>query len=147
MRLLHPSKLNIITVCGFDYLCEHLADKCSSKTGSKLLFGFAGPPTVQHNRWVKCVMKTMAGGFPGYKSRWKDEEEGGRGVGGAAFSWQGERRATEQTAFMIPTDSEGLNFHWGCLTSAVTKQEVAWGSLRGCKLLCSEIKSVIFTIN
>lgn len=67
-------------MCGFDSLCELSADKCSGKMGSKLLFGFAGPPTRQYNRWVECVIKIVAGGFPGFKKKgkWKDEEEGGR---------------------------------------------------------------------
>ena len=56
------------------------------------------------------------------------KEDGG--LGGGCFLLA--RRPTEQTAFMIPTDSEGLNFHWGCLRSAVTKQEVAWGSENSC---------------
>lgn len=71
VRLDHPSKsANITTMRGFDYLCEHLADKCSSKIGSKLLFWLAGPPTVQYNRWVECVMKTVGGGeFPRVKKK------------------------------------------------------------------------------
>lgn len=69
-----------ITVSVSGFLWEPLADK-RSKTEFKLLFGFARPPTEQYNRWVECVIKTVARGFPWvfffFFSRWKDEEEEG----------------------------------------------------------------------
>lgn len=57
------------------------------------------------------------GGFPMVKSRWKDEEGGGR-EGGETLSLtlgvRRERRAAEQdqTAFMITTDSKGSDLQW-----------------------------------
>lgn len=62
----------------FDFLQKPSEDK-RSKREFKLLFGFARPPTVQYNRWLECVIKAVAGGFPGsfILSRWKDAEEEG----------------------------------------------------------------------
>lgn len=101
-------------------MCELSADKCSGKMGSKLLFGFARPPTQQYNRWVECVIKIVAGGFPGLKKKangkTRRKEEGGRRGGGCSFLSSGKERGGlpkhHQATFMIPTDAEGSDFYW-----------------------------------